>query len=168
MAAKRSIKTGPDGSTFVFSSHNITQNINRYFANPLGLVPKLYTAFLASTMKTSTLVTSLASLVYLAQDAMALKCYGSGPSFSNRQQAKLWADFACKGYPGTFTGISIGRGHKAMCPIQDGGLGVLFTVDNLDGNHRHMDDNFCVESLKAIINACGKGGEDSREGWFVR
>lgn len=34
------------------------------------------------------LVVFLASLVYLAQDAMALRCYGSGLTFSNCEQAR--------------------------------------------------------------------------------
>lgn len=67
-----------------------------------------------------------------------------------------------------FTGTFIGNGHKAMCPHQDGGLGVLFTVDNLDGNARDMNNDFCVESMKKILSACGSSGEENRDSWFVR
>ena len=118
-------------------------------------------------MKTS--VTSLATLLLFAHSSMAaIKCYSSGPEFSNRGQARGWLEHACRGNGGMFTGTISGNGQKAMCPIQDGGIGVLFTVNNLDGNSRNMNDNFCVSSMTAIIDNCNRGGEENREGWFVR
>jgi len=67
-----------------------------------------------------------------------------------------------------FTGEIAGHGTRAMCPIQDGGKGVLFTVLNQDGSPRTMNRDFCTALFQALIEACDHGGEDSRDGWLLR
>ncbi|KAK0613658.1 hypothetical protein B0T14DRAFT_437164 [Immersiella caudata] len=93
-----------------------------------------------------------------------IECYSSGPEFSSRGQARGWLDHACRGNGGMFTGNFASCGHKAMCPIQDGGIGVLFTPDNIESPVRDMYSNFCVSSMTAIIDNCNRGGEDNRKG----
>jgi len=119
-------------------------------------------------MKTSPILATLTSLLLFAHNGAAVTCYSSGDTFTNKGQARGWLEFACRGNGGMFTGNIDGGATKFMCPVQDGGKQVRFTVTNLDGNRRDMDDNFCVTAMTSIIDSCSKGGEDSREGWFMK
>lgn len=54
-----------------------------------------------------------------------------------------------------------------VCVNGDGDFHIIFQIANrLSG--RKLPNNICFDGLNAEIQGCGNGGENVREGWWIR
>lgn len=120
-------------------------------------------------MKTQTLLATLFTTLLTLSDLASAKCYGSGDSWPNRDEARRFVIEACNNSGGMFTGGYERMQTKSMCP-RSGGKGLLFEVQNLTPNEGSSDlsNAECTLRLENEINGCDKGGESTVNGWRFR
>lgn len=121
-------------------------------------------------MKTTTILTTLASVLALGVQTASATCYGSGDAWPNQEEARSFVQNACYNNGGMFTGSYAPLQTKAMCPRSGGRqLGLLFEVQNLNTNTGFdLGDDDCYNRLTAEIFGCGNGGESVVAGWRFR
>jgi hypothetical protein len=122
-----------------------------------------------STMKISATVAIAVIASINAEVAMA-RCFITGWTLQDKEQAKGWVNDACRKSGGMFTGNYAPGQTKRMCPSSSSEiLGIKFEVQNQNTNQGFdLGDDDCVKRLYSEIDSCERGGESAYSGWRFR
>ncbi|KAH8585292.1 hypothetical protein B0O99DRAFT_696679 [Bisporella sp. PMI_857] len=118
-------------------------------------------------MKIPTILAALSAILASKVQGVAATCYKSGDTWPNLETAYRFVAEACYNNGGMFTGYYSPGQTKAMCP-RDGGIGLVFEVQNLNNDGFDLGDDDCLLRLKNEILACSHGGESTVAGWRFR
>lgn len=90
----------------------------------------------------------------------------------DKEEAKAWANDACKAEGGMFTGGFAPGQVKSMCPKfkhEYKRPNTLLEVENHNAEHSYdLGDEDCYNNLLSKIEECDAGGESESSGWRFR
>jgi hypothetical protein len=117
---------------------------------------------------------AIAALAALNAEIASARCFLVGYGYSSKDEAKGWANDACRNNGGMFTGNYAPGQKKSMCPetkynAQGNARKVKFEVTNLNNNQGFdLGDDDCYKRLVSEIDSCRWGGETTVAGWKFR
>ncbi|KAH7259445.1 uncharacterized protein BKA55DRAFT_687743 [Fusarium redolens] len=118
-------------------------------------------------MKTTAILTAVASMLTFSVQTADAKCYGSGDRWPDKDQAARFVWDACYGSQGMFYGQFTAGQTRWMCP-RIGNVGLLFEVQNNWNEIVDLGNDDCYTRLKNEIYGCDRGGESTVSKWRFR
>ncbi|KJX93409.1 hypothetical protein TI39_contig4321g00008 [Zymoseptoria brevis] len=114
--------------------------------------------------------TSIIATLAIGVSTVTAGCYGSGDSWPNTEEARVFVREACFNDGGMFTGGWEPLQKKSMCPhAGSNNLGLFFEIENQNSREGFdLNNDDCYNRLTDEIFGCQHGGESSVAGWRVR